>query len=161
MRSCRIGVATHACRAALSVVWFFPSPCITDSQGHSGVALSSSGTHLHSRLTALGHARLPRYAVFFYSRDYSFFVLYMVYNTHALSRAACRHAEVYSSTAVYSGLQYTALQRSTVYSGLHSPSERRPAKESRRDAPNTEESPAIAHHPLAKVGRGSGIGRTS
>ena len=31
-------------------------------------------------------------------------------------------AEVYSSTAVYSDLQYTALQQSTVYSGMHSPS---------------------------------------
>ena len=43
---------------------------------------------------------------------------------HALSRAACRGLQLYSgiqrSTA---GLQYTALQRSTVYSGLHSPLE--------------------------------------
>ena len=40
-----------------------------------------------------------------------------VYILHALSRAACRGLQLYS------GLQSTALQRSTVYSSLHSPSD--------------------------------------
>ena len=39
--------------------------------------------------------------------------------------------------------------------------EHAPAGNSRRNAPNTQESPAVAHHPLAKVGRGSGINRAS
>ena len=38
-----------------------------------------------------------------------------VYSGHASRRAACRGLQLYS------GLQYTALQRSTVYSGIHSP----------------------------------------
>ena len=45
-----------------------------------------------------------------------------VYRYTALSPRHAPLAEVYSATAVYSGLQYTALQRSTVYSGIHSPS---------------------------------------
>ena len=39
-----------------------------------------------------------------------------VYSVHTSDRAAFRGIQLYS------GLQYTALQRSTVYSGLHSPS---------------------------------------
>ena len=54
----------------------YDSPYITDSQGHSGIPLVSLVMHRHSRLAALGLACLPRYAVFFYSWDYSFFVLY-------------------------------------------------------------------------------------
>ena len=48
-----------------------------------------------------------------------------VYSDLSSSRAVCRGLQLYSgiqrSTA---GLQYTALQRSTVYSGIHSPSGR-------------------------------------
>ena len=46
----------------------------------------------------------------------------VVYRYTAYTHRPAPLAEVYSSTAVYSGLQYTALQRSTVYSGIHSPS---------------------------------------
>ena len=54
----------------------YDSAYITDSQGHSGAALSSSGTHLHSRLAA-GMSLASRYtAAAVYSRAYSFFVLY-------------------------------------------------------------------------------------
>ena len=49
-----------------------------------------------------------------------------VYRYTALSLRPEPLAEVYSSTAVYSGIQYTALQRSTVYSGIHSPSAENP-----------------------------------
>ena len=47
----------------------------------------------------------------------------VVYRYTAYTPLTAPLAEVYSSTAVYIGLQYTALQRSTVYSGIHSPSE--------------------------------------
>ena len=46
-----------------------------------------------------------------------------VYRYTATSLRPAPLAEVYRSTAVYSGLQYTALQPSTVYSGIHSPSD--------------------------------------
>ena len=53
-----------------------------------------------------------------------------VYILHTLSRAACRGIQLYS------GLQYTALQRSTVCGGLHSPSA--PSRSEKR--PNPPES---------------------
>ena len=78
-------------------------------------------------MTALGHARLPRHAVFFYSRDYSFFVLYTgIHLARIVPRRWQRSTALQRYTAVYrrstAGLQYTALQRYTVYSGIHSPS---------------------------------------
>ena len=48
--------------------------------------------------------------------------VYQVYNTVALSRALCKAVEVYSRIQGYSRIQYTGIQRTTVYSGLHPPS---------------------------------------
>ena len=73
-----------------------------------------------------------------YSNFYSFFVMYT--GIH-LARLVPRRLQRSTALAVYSGLQSTALQRSTVYSSLHSPSGRKrgdltpPAVIASRDEP--------------------------
>ena len=62
-----------------------------------------------------------------YSHFYRFLVVYtgILYSALSSSRAACRGIQLYSGIQRYTctaGLQYTALQRSTVYSSIHSPS---------------------------------------
>ena len=81
------------------------------------------GTHSasHPALPTIVSAVVARPNAVFWAVEKSWCIP-AVYRYTAYTPCPAPLAEVYSSTAVYSGLQYTALQRYTVYSGIHSPS---------------------------------------
>ena len=119
----------------------------------------------HAQLAALptrslGERAFPHGKDPFYSRQglQQFLQLFRdVYRYTSCTPCPAPLAEVYSSTAVYSGLQSTALQRSTVYSSLHSPSAvngegRMAGREARMeggrgDTAHARARTSAAHHP--------------